>query len=89
MAKVEIKQDGCITHIILDGKDISHMVRAFSFGQDVGKAEDCPILRLDIVATDLTVDSTCFPALPEIFKPYYVEKKKAAPDGTEADGTNE
>ena len=71
MAKVEIKQEDCKTHIILDGKDISHMVRAFSFGQDTRKAEDCPVLHLDVVATDFMVDSACIPALPEIFKPYY------------------
>lgn len=69
MAKVEIKQDGCRTHIILDGKDISRMVQRFSFGMDATKNET-PVLKLDVIATDLSVDSACIPALPDIFKPY-------------------
>lgn len=66
MAKVEIKQDGLQTHIILDGKDISHMVRAFSFGRDATEVS-IPILHLDINALDLAVDSDCVVRLPEAF----------------------
>ena len=71
MAHIEIKQEGCFPRVILDGKDISHMVRAFSFGMDASKDKECPVLHLDLVATDLAIDSKCVPALPNIFKPYY------------------
>lgn len=77
MAKVEIKQAGAgKTKITLDGKDISSMVTRFSFGRDANKTE-LPILHLDIISTDISIDSTCIPELPDIFKPFYERKKQA------------
>lgn len=70
MGKIQIKQEGSKTYIILDGKDISNMVRAFSFEKDASK-KGLPVLKLDVISTDVSVDGACIPELPEIFKDFY------------------
>lgn len=60
MAKVEIKQDGLQYHVILDGKDVSNVVTSFSFCMDA-KKDKIPILKLDVIATDMDIDGSCKP----------------------------
>jgi hypothetical protein len=52
------------------------MVTRFSFGRDASKTE-LPILHLDVIGTDMSIDSACIPELPDIFKPFYERKKQA------------
>lgn len=67
--KFEISTDGVITTIKCDGKVVKG-VRAFALSQ---KAGEIPILTLDLNATDLSVDGTMLPELPEVFRPFYEE----------------
>lgn len=73
---IEIKTKGCKTEVFVDGEKM-HGVRKVSFGHQAGIA---PILHIDLIATDMEVDAYTIPALPEIFQPFY-EEKKPSEDG--------
>lgn len=65
--KIEIRQKGIQTRILIDGKELRG-VRGFSITQKGGQT---PTLRLDLLATDMTIDTACIPALPDVFKNWY------------------
>jgi len=67
LPRIEINTDGIITTIKCNGEKLEG-VRGFSLSQNAG---EIPILRLDLNATNLTVDGFMCPELPEVFKPFY------------------
>ena len=82
MAKIEIKTEGTITKVFVDGK-IVNGVRKLSFSQEPGQV---PILRLDLITDKMTINSPALLALPEVYEPFY-ESKSAAPEEAEAVGS--
>lgn len=71
--KIEIKQEGTLTKVFMDGEQI-HGVRGIHY-ENMGATER-PILRLDIIAADMTLDCPVIPNLPDIYKPFYEMKKE-------------
>ena len=67
LPRIEINTDGILTTIKCDGKEIKG-VRGYSLSQNAG---EIPVLRLDLNATNLTVDGVMCPELPEVFRPFY------------------
>lgn len=65
---IEIKQNGMLTEIFVDGRKING-VRKVSFEYSCDNL--LPVLKLDLLATDMAVDATLVPELPEVFKPFY------------------
>ena len=62
--KIEIRQKGILTEIYIDGMRLNG-VRGFSISQKGGQQ---PTLTLDLLACDMTIDTACIPALPDVFK---------------------
>ena len=65
--KIEIRQKGILTEIYIDGTRLNG-VRGFSISQKGGQM---PILSLDLLACDMTIDTACIPALPDVFQGWY------------------
>ena len=83
MPEIKIMQDGpCVTRVFIDGQEI-HGIRKMSFERDATQSE-IPILKLDLVATNLTVDSPMLLELPDVYKGWYEKKKTVASAKTEA-----
>lgn len=69
MAHIEIKTKGLFGEVIVDGQKVNG-VRRVSF--DLCVDNKAPVLKLELVATDMVIDSRgVLPALPDIFKPFY------------------
>lgn len=51
--KIEIKTDGIKGHIIIDGIDMSNVVRGYTL---VHRAGEVPTLSVELLATDLVMD---------------------------------
>lgn len=69
LPKIEIRQKGVQTRILIDGKELRG-IRAYSIEQKGGQL---PTLCLDLLAADMTIDAACIPALPDVFKGWYTE----------------
>ena len=65
--KIKIKNEGVGTKIVVDGQELRG-VRGFSLSQ---KGGEFPVLTLDLIACDMTVDTACIPALPDVFSAWY------------------
>lgn len=72
MAKVEIKSEGTMTHVFVDGNEI-HGVTHLSFERKVD--DEIPILKLELLADNMTIDSQVMLDLPEVYKAFYEAKK--------------
>ena len=70
--KIEIKTDGIKTVVKINGEEINK-VRGVLFKQEPG---DVPIVQIDILAVDMTIDADMIPALPDVFKPFYELKEQ-------------
>lgn len=69
MARIEIITTGNIGRVIVDGKEVNG-VRRVSY--DLSVTNDAPIVKLELVASDMTIDSNgVIPELPDVFKPFY------------------
>lgn len=69
--KIEINTDGTRTVVKINGEEINK-VRGILFKQEPG---DVPIVQIDILAVDMTIDADVIPALPDVFKPFYELKE--------------
>lgn len=69
--KIKIKQEGIRTLVYMDGEQI-HGIRGIHFDRTVDG--ECPILKLDILATDMEIDCVAVPELPDVLKDFYVRK---------------
>lgn len=68
MASIRIETNGVTAKIYVDEKEVPG-VRRYSVEHEAG---NIPIVQLDLVGTDLTVDGNqIIPELPEVFKPFY------------------
>lgn len=72
LPKVQIKQEGIRTLVYINGKKVDG-VRGIHFDRTVDN--ECPILKLDIVAADMELDCVVVPELPDVFKDFYVMKE--------------
>ena len=70
--KIETKTDGTKTVVKINGEEINK-VRGVLFKQEPG---DVPIVQIDILAVDMTIDADVIPALPDVFKPFYELKEQ-------------
>jgi hypothetical protein len=78
MSEIKIVQDGCCsTRVFIDGKEI-HGIRKMSFERDATAQDKVPVLKLDVIAANMTVDFPGVPELPDVLKPYYVKKESAS-----------
>ena len=64
---IVIKTDWVSTEIFVNGKRLER-VKKVSFSKD---GMNMPVLSIDLVATDVTIDSNVIPELPEVFRGYY------------------
>lgn len=78
--KIKIKQDGTRTFVYVDGKQL-HGIRAIHY--DRTHDSNVPILKLDMIASDMEIDGYMIPKLPEIYEPYYKLKKEMKEDENE------
>lgn len=67
---IEIKNIGIFTEVFVDGKKING-VRKVKFEHGVPNA---PVLQLELIATDMAIDTKNIPELPDVFKPFYEKK---------------
>lgn len=74
--KIEIRANGYQSKIFIDGVEVKG-IRSYSIEHEAGRK---PILRVDLVATDVTVD--CGGILPELPYPIsqYYKKKDVTPE---------
>lgn len=70
--KIKIETDGVLTSVLVDGQ-LLRGVRAIEFKQS-SDVDRTPVLRIDLIATDMELDAVVIPALPEIYRPFYVER---------------
>lgn len=75
--KIEIRQDGILTKVFMNGQQL-YGIRGIHFDRTVDN--DVPILKLDIIAADMTLDCRVIPKLPDIYEPFYEEKKLVESD---------
>ena len=73
LPKIRIKTDGILATIEINGKELEG-VRHMSFEMEGGKNR-LPVLKLDLIATDMEIDTACIPELPEVFEEFYELKK--------------
>lgn len=66
---IEIKIDGLNTKILIDGKELKG-IRSYCLSQD--SIKKVPILKIELLAMDLSIDTKLIPALPEPYQPYYI-----------------
>ena len=68
MAKIEIKSNGFMGKVFVDGKEIE--VRKASYEISAG---NIPVVKLELVGTDEVSISAngVIPELPDVFKPFY------------------
>lgn len=72
---IEIKTEGILTTVTVDGNEL-HGIRRLEFIADAETSgHTAPILRLDLLATDLTIDTCILPELPEPFKNWYEPRR--------------
>lgn len=75
---IEIKIDGVDTKILIDGKELEG-VRSFGLVQD--SKIPVPILHINLLAMDLSINAKTLPALPEPYQSLYVPKIKLIEKG--------
>lgn len=72
--KVRIESKGCVTKIYVDGVEVNG-VRRVSFLHDK-ESDACPVLRIELLAEQITIDTSQIFALPEAYHPFYVSADK-------------
>ena len=71
---IKIENNGCCTKVYVDGKELNG-VKNISFLHDRGK-DDCPILRIELLAEQISIKTSQIFALPEVYHPFYVSSDK-------------
>lgn len=75
MAKVEIRSNGIVGHVYIDGKEVPD-VRGYSISHFAG---GLPVFNLEIATNELILNGSGFvPELPDVFKPFY-KRDEATP----------
>lgn len=71
---VRIENKGSVTKVYVDGEELNG-VRRVEFSHDK-TVKDFPVLKLDILAERVSIDSPQIFDLPEIYHPFYVSSSK-------------
>ncbi len=74
LPKVTIKNNGAVTNIFVDGKEIRG-VRGIEFLHNREK-DHLPVLRISLLADQITIDTPVLFDLPEVYWPHYVSADK-------------
>lgn len=74
LPQIHIENKGCVTKVYVDGVELNG-VRRVSFLHDREK-DDCPVLRIELLAEQITIDTAQIFALPEAYHPFYVSADK-------------
>lgn len=75
---IEIKIDGIKPTILIDGKELEG-IRSYCLSQDF--ETKVPILKIELLAMELSMDTNTLPILPEPYQPYYVSKAELVEKG--------
>lgn len=68
--KIRIKTDGFTAKVFVDDNELKG-VRAVRFSK---KGLESPVFELEMKASDVEIEANIIPALPEVFRPFYIEK---------------
>ena len=74
LPKVTIKNNGAVTNVFVDGKEIRG-VRGIEFLHNHEK-DHLPVLRISLLADQITIDTPVLFDLPEVYWPHYVSTDK-------------
>lgn len=77
---VRIENDGIITEVFVNGQKIEGVKRV-NFLHEAGWNRNLPKLEIELRADEVTLVSTRIPALPELYKPYYVSEEELINSG--------
>lgn len=66
---IEIKIDGVNTKMLIDGKELKG-VRSYCLSHD--SETKVPVLKINLLATDLSLDANMIPTLPEAYQEHYI-----------------
>jgi hypothetical protein len=66
--KIEISTDGINAVVRIDGNNVSDKITGYKLRHTAG---NIPVLSIDFIATNLTVDGKMVPELPDVLKPFY------------------
>lgn len=67
---IEINQSGVTAEIFVDGEKLNG-VRKICFEYEC--KNHVPVLKLELLATDMTIDTQVIPELPEVYKGFYIK----------------
>lgn len=73
---IEIKSNGFITEVFIDGKKLNNVTR-LSVEQDAG---DFMNVVFELFSDNVSIDTRLIPDLPDIYKPFYVKKELQGSD---------
>lgn len=74
LPNIRIENKGCLTKIYVDGKELDG-VRSVNFVHDREK-DDLPVLRIELLAEQIAIDTAQVFALPEVYHPFYVSSDR-------------
>ena len=78
MAKILIESDGIHGRLYIDGEEVKDVL-CIGYSHEGGRI---PVLRVDLLADSVSIDSDLVPQLPDIYKPFY--KRIADPEAPES-----
>ena len=79
---IEIKASPTRAKVFIDGNEI-HGVKKFTLSADAGRmnTEEVPVqFTMELIASELTVDASLMPSLPEYYKGYFEPVKNPTPE---------
>ena len=77
--KIHIENKGRVTKVYVDGKMLNG-IRSINFLHN-GEKDGRPILRIELLAEQISIDTAQTFDLPEVYRPYYVSSDKLVSAG--------
>lgn len=74
LPQIHIENKGCVTKVYVDGVELKS-VRRLSFLHDKEK-DTFPVLRIELLVEQISIDTAQIFALPEAYHPFYVSADK-------------
>lgn len=71
LPEIKIKNSGRHSEIFVDGKKLDG-IKGCRFIHSTSENEGLPILQIDVVAADVTLETDILPALPYPFNQHYI-----------------
>ena len=78
--KVLIENTGKLTRVLIDGEEVKGVTKV-QFTHDPNTGDPFPRLCIELMASQVTLNTMQIPALPEIFAPFYVPLQKLVDAG--------